>query len=179
MKLASLPSERIAAEGNHKGEQVILATECFEQGKQRGHCCIKNCFTCLLQNTENTIARFCRGTRRSGGVGSGRPVCPQNCPPGENPFCLSKSSRTRRPNVSPEAQTSEVLCKPNGNTKITIETQSLTCLSPRREGLFLPGCWPIKKLSFVFENPFHARHVWEKQPSSDEAQAISFKEKTI
>ena len=54
-----------------------------------------------------------RGARRGGGAGSGRTVCQQNCSPREKSFlALSKASKTRRLNVSPEARTSEILCKP-------------------------------------------------------------------
>ena len=57
-----------------------------------------------------------RGARRGGGAGSagsGRTVCQQNCPPRGQSFLIpSKASKTRRSNVSPEARTSEILCKP-------------------------------------------------------------------
>ena len=54
-----------------------------------------------------------RGARRGGGAGSGRTVCQQNCSPrGQYFFVPSKASKTRRLNVSPEARTSEILCKP-------------------------------------------------------------------
>ena len=54
-----------------------------------------------------------RGARRGGGAKSGRSVCQQNCSPREQSFlALSRASKTRRLNVSPEARTSEILCKP-------------------------------------------------------------------
>ena len=53
-----------------------------------------------------------RGARRGGRAGSGRTVRQQNCAPREQSFlALSKASKTRRLNASPEAQTSEILCK--------------------------------------------------------------------
>ena len=54
-----------------------------------------------------------RGARRGGGAGSGRTVCQQNCSPREQSFlALSKASKTRRLNVTPEVRTSEILCEP-------------------------------------------------------------------
>ena len=54
-----------------------------------------------------------RGARRGGRAGSGRTVCQQDCSPREESFlAFSKASKTRRLNVSPEARTSEIVCKP-------------------------------------------------------------------
>ena len=54
-----------------------------------------------------------RGARRGGGAGSGRTGCQQNCSPRRQAsLAPSKASKTRRLNVSPEARTSEILCKP-------------------------------------------------------------------
>ena len=78
-----------------------------------------------------------RSARRSGGAGSGRTVRQQNCAPREQSFlALCKASKKHRLNVSPEAQTSEILCKP-------MEEQNqrfITGSSPGREALFVPGC---------------------------------------
>ena len=30
-----------------------------------------------------------------------------------------------------------------------------------QEALFIPVCRPVEQPIFVFENPIHARHVWE------------------
>ena len=63
-----------------------------------------------------------RGARRGGGAGSGRTGCQQNCSPwGHASVVSSKASKTRRLNVSPEARTSEILCKPMGkqNPRLT------------------------------------------------------------
>ena len=54
-----------------------------------------------------------RGARRGGGAGSGRTGCQQNCSPRRQASLVPpKASKTRRLNVSPEARTSEILCKP-------------------------------------------------------------------
>ena len=66
-----------------------------------------------------------RGARLGGGAWSGRTARQQNCAPREQSFlALSKASKTRRLNVSPEAQTSEILCKPmeEQNPRLTTET---------------------------------------------------------
>ena len=39
----------------------------------------------------------------------------------------------------------------------------ITGLSPGREALFLPGCWPVDRRLFVSVNPFDARNVREKR----------------
>ena len=54
-----------------------------------------------------------RGARWGGGAGSGRIGCQQNClSMRQASLVLSKASKTRRLNVSPEPRTSEILCKP-------------------------------------------------------------------
>ena len=61
----------------------------------------------------HTTSRSRRGAPRSGGAESRTTVRKQNCAPREQSFlALSKALKTRRLNVSPEAQTSEILCKP-------------------------------------------------------------------
>ena len=53
-----------------------------------------------------------RSARRGGGAGSGRTGCQQNCSPRKQAsLAPSKTSKTRF-RVSPEARTSEILCKP-------------------------------------------------------------------
>ena len=54
-----------------------------------------------------------RGARRSGRAGSGRVGCQQKCSPRKQRSVVpSKASKKRRFNVSPEARTNEILCKP-------------------------------------------------------------------
>ena len=54
-----------------------------------------------------------RGAWRSGGAGSGRTGCQQNCPPRRQASPVPpKASKTRRLNISPETRTSEIPCKP-------------------------------------------------------------------
>ena len=54
-----------------------------------------------------------RSARRSGRAGSGKIGCQQNSSPRkQKSSVLSKASKKRRFNVSPEARTSEILCKP-------------------------------------------------------------------
>ena len=66
-----------------------------------------------------------RGARRSGPAGSGKIGCQQNCPPRGQSFLVpSKASKTRRLNVSPEARTSEILCKPMGEQSPRLTTGS-------------------------------------------------------
>ena len=45
-----------------------------------------------------------------------------------------------------------------------------TGLSPRREALFVPGCWPVYRRLFVSVNSFHARHVRECKPTEEQNQ---------
>ena len=69
---------------------------------------------CTIGNLSNpkpghTTGGSRRGARRGGGAGSGRTVRQQNCSPREQSFpAPPKASKTRRLNVSPEAQTSEI-----------------------------------------------------------------------
>ena len=66
-----------------------------------------------------------RGARRGGGAGSGRIVCQQNCSPREQSFlALSKTLIKRLPELLPEAQTSEIQCKPIGEQNPQLTTGS-------------------------------------------------------
>ena len=64
-----------------------------------------------IPETGHTTGGSCRGARRGDRAWSGTTVRQQNCAPRKQ-SCLafSKASRTRRLNVAPEAQTSEILC---------------------------------------------------------------------
>ena len=63
-----------------------------------------------------------RGARRGGGAGPGRTGRRQNSSPRRQASLVpSKASKTRLLNVSPEARTSEILCKPNGGTKSAVD----------------------------------------------------------
>ena len=116
--------------------------------------------TCRIQNPDTPRAgRVGRRTagRLRGGPGRirRRRVCSRRTQPSLVP---SRASKTTVLNSPSEARTSEILCKP-------MEEQSprLTrSLSPGREALFVPGCWPMYQRLFVFVNPCHARHVREK-----------------
>ena len=69
--------------------------------------------------------------------GSGRTACQQNCSPRRQAsFAPSKASKTRRLHDSPEARTSEILCKPMEDQNPRLTTGS----SAGREALFVPGC---------------------------------------
>ena len=82
-----------------------------------------------------------RGARRGGGAGSGRTGCQQNCSPRRQESLVpSKVSKTRRLNVSPEARTSENLCKPNAGTKSAFDNRFVSGLSAGGKALFVPGC---------------------------------------
>ena len=86
-------------------------------------------------------------------LGANRTIRPGN----KMSIVPSKASKTRRFNVSREARTSEILCKPTEEAN-----QRLTSgLSAGREALFVPGCRPVEQSLFVSVNPFHARHVRE------------------
>ena len=101
-------------------------------------------------------------------MGSGRTGCQQNCSPRrQGPPVPPKASNSRRLDVSPEARTSEILCKPNAGTKSPVDDRFIRCLSPRREALFLSGCWPVDRRLFVSVNLFHARHVREEARTSE------------
>ena len=61
----------------------------------------------------HTTGESGRGARRGGGAGSGRTGCQQNCSPrGQASLAPSKASKKRFLDVSPEARTSEIPCKP-------------------------------------------------------------------
>ena len=68
--------------------------------------------TCRIQNPD--IPRAGRvGARRGGEAGSGRTGCKQKFSPRrEASLVPSKASKSRGLNVSPEARTNEILCKP-------------------------------------------------------------------
>ena len=66
-----------------------------------------------------------RGARRSGRAGSGRIGCQQNYSPRKQRSLVpSKASKKRRFNVSPEAQTNEILCKPTEKQNQRLTTSS-------------------------------------------------------
>ena len=105
-----------------------------------------------------------RGARRGGGAGSGRTVRQQNCSPREQSFiALSKASKTRRLNVSPEAQTIEILCKPmEQNPRLTTGSSAVyqRFITGTRSAF---SSWlPTSRTTlFFFVNHFHAGHVRE------------------
>ena len=80
---------------------------------------------------------------------------PPSYPPRHRKYCM---------NVSPEARTNEILCKPNVGTKSAVDERLTSGLTAKREALFVLSCWPVDRRLFVFVNPFHARHVREKCP---------------
>ena len=72
-----------------------------------------------------------RGARWGGGAMSGRTGCQQNCSPGgQASLVFPKASKIRRLNVSPEARTSEILCKPMEEQTPRLTTAS-SPVSPR------------------------------------------------
>ena len=86
-----------------------------------------------------------RGARRSRRAGSGKIGCQQNYSPRKQRSTVpSKASKKRRFNVSPEARTNEILCKPNTATKPAVNMRLITGLSAGREALFVPGCRPVE-----------------------------------
>ena len=61
---------------------------------------------------KHTTSGSRRGARQDGGAGSGMTLCQQNYPPRGQSFLVPyKASKTRRLKT-PEARTSEILCKP-------------------------------------------------------------------
>ena len=99
-----------------------------------------------------------RTARRSGRAGSGKIGCQQNHSlRKQKSTVLSKASNKYRFNVTPEARTSEILCKPteDRNPRLT------RGLSEGREALFVPGCRPVVQRLFVFVHSFYARYVRE------------------
>ena len=103
-----------------------------------------------------------RGARRIGGAGPGRTGRRQNSSPRRQESLVPpKASKTGLLNVSPEARTSEILCKPNAGTKSPVDKRFVSGLTAGREALFVPGCRPVDRRFFASVNPFHARHVWE------------------
>ena len=74
------------------------------------------------------------------------------------------------PERSPEARTKEILFKPmeEQSPRLTtgwqpVHPRFIRGLSPGREALFLPGCWPLSRRFFVPVTYFDARHVWESK----------------
>ena len=69
--------------------------------------------TCRTQNPYIPQTGRGRRARRSGRAGSGKIRCQQNYSPKKRKSTVpSKASKKHRSNVSPEARTSEILCKP-------------------------------------------------------------------
>ena len=101
-----------------------------------------------------------RGARRIGGAGPGRTGRRQNSSPRRQESLVPpKASKTGLLNVSPEARTSEILCKPNAGTKSPVDKWFVSGVTAGREALFVPGCRPVDRCFFASVNPFHARHV--------------------
>ena len=94
------------------------------------------------------------GRRGGAGQDADRTVRPGDKRPAYPP----RHRKTNVLNVSPEARTSEILCKPmeEHNDRLT------SGLSAGREALFIPGCSPVDRCLFVSVNPFHARHIREQ-----------------
>ena len=134
--------------------------------KTRGLFVVKDWFACIFflkRNLSNpkpghTTGGSGRSAWRSGRAGSGKIGCQQNYLPRKKKSTVpSKASKKRRLNVSPEARTSEILCKPTEE-----QNQRLTTgLAAGRGARFVPGCRPVERRLFVSVNPFHARHVRE------------------
>ena len=77
-----------------------------------------------------------RSARRGGGVGSGRTGCQQNCSPRKQASLVPPKASKTRFLVSPEARTSEILCKPMEEQNPWLNRG----LTAGREALFVPGC---------------------------------------
>ena len=84
-----------------------------------------------------------RDDRRGGRAGSGTIGCHQNClPRKQRSLVPAKASKIRRLKVSPEARTSEILCKPSAGTKSPVDNRFICGLSSvyqrdRERSLFL------------------------------------------
>ena len=101
------------------------------------------------------------GVRRGGGAGSSRIGCQQNCWPRTQAFLVpSKASKTRRLNVSPEARTSEILCKSTEeqNPRPTRglfavyhrdKNRSLFLAADERADAFLVSAKPFSEMGFM------------------------------
>ena len=101
------------------------------------------CCKCNLSNPKpgHTSGWSGRGARRGGGAGSGRTGCQQNCSPrGQASLAPPKATKTRRLKDTPEARTSEILCKP-------MEEQNLPSPKPGHttSGSGRGGAWPGRK----------------------------------
>ena len=85
------------------------------QADNRNQVCLLKTNNTNLSNPKprHTTGRSGRSARRSSRAGSGKIGCQQNFSPRKHkPTVPSKASKKRRFNVSPEARTSEILCKP-------------------------------------------------------------------
>ena len=99
------------------------------------------------------------GRGAPGWVGRRR-VCSRRTQPSLVP---SRASKTTVLNISSEARKREIFIKTVGGTKPAVDNRLISGLSPGREALFVPGCWPMYRRLFVFVSPFYARHVREKE----------------
>ena len=117
-------------------------------------------FTCRVQNPDTQRAGrvgTAQGGRR-GGATLGRTRCRHfgrlgsHRPSGPPAHC-----KTTVLNVSSQARTKEILCKPLREQNVRLTTG----LSPGPRALFVAGCWPVYRRLFVLVNPFHAMHVRE------------------
>ena len=108
---------------------VVFLTGLFQVAPLLGSCVF--CFLDMPSMTQNyylsnpkpghTTGASGRSARRGGGAGSGRTGRQQNCSPRKQATLVpSKASKTRLL-VSPEARTSEILCKPNAGTKPAVD----------------------------------------------------------
>ena len=113
-----------------------------------------------------------RSARRSGRAGSGKIGCQQNYSPRkQKSIVLSKASKGRRFNVSREARTGEILCKPTEeqNQRLTTGLSAVYHRDEKRALFLAAGQW--NGAFFVSVNPFHARHVREFIFKSTEEQS--------
>ena len=129
-----------------------------------------------------------RSARRSGRAGSGKIGCQQNYSPRKQKSIVpSKPSKKRRFNVSPEARTSEILCKPTEeqNQRLTTglsavyhrdEKRALFLAAEQRNDAFLSmytffmqgmsGNMYGKKVYIDKKASFHCSAAWNKAPFS-------------
>ena len=93
------------------------------------------------------------GARRGGGAGLGRTGRRRNGPPRMQPSLAPSMASQNVLNDTPEARTSEILCKPMGehNGRLT------RGLKAGREVSFVLGCWRMYRRLFVFVNLFHPK----------------------
>ena len=108
-----------------------------------GMCALSNLFVESPVESKTRTYHGRVGSRRTAGWRArlGRTGCQQNCSPRRLASLVSsKASKTRRLNISPEARTSEILCKPNSGTKSPVDGRFIRGLSLGREALFAPCC---------------------------------------